>query len=58
MERITSAAGWLGRYRREDLGGVFSAGLTVAVILIPRKMAYAILVGLLPVVGLYASMSL
>jgi len=45
----------LGRYKREDLGGDFSAGLIVAVMLIPQGMAYAMLAGLPPVVGLYAS---
>ena len=55
MERIIPAAGWLRRYEREDLGGDFSAGLIVAVMLIPQGMAYAMLAGLPPVVGLYAS---
>ncbi|MGB3683077.1 MAG: solute carrier family 26 protein [Rubrobacteraceae bacterium] len=55
LERIIPAAGWLRRYRREDLGGDFSAGLIVAVMLIPQGMAYAMLAGLPPVVGLYAS---
>lgn len=49
------AVGWLRRYRREDLGGDLSAGLIVAVMLIPQGMAYAMLAGLPPVVGLYAS---
>jgi sulfate permease, SulP family len=55
LERIVPAAGWLRRYRREDLGGDLSAGLIVAVMLIPQGMAYAMLAGLPPVVGLYAS---
>lgn len=55
LERIVPAAGWLRRYKREDLGGDFSAGLIVAVMLIPQGMAYAMLAGLPPVVGLYAS---
>jgi SulP family sulfate permease len=37
------------------LAGDFSAGLTVAVMLIPQGMAYAMLAGLPPVVGLYAA---
>ncbi|HAN30022.1 MAG TPA: hypothetical protein DCQ06_00355, partial [Myxococcales bacterium] len=32
------------------------AGLTTAVMLVPQGMAYAMLAGLPPVVGLYASM--
>lgn len=55
FEKIIPAAGWLGRYKPEDLGGDFSAGLIVAVMLIPQGMAYAMLAGLPPVVGLYAS---
>ncbi len=42
-------------YRRQDLSGDLAAGLTVAVMLIPQGMAYAMLAGLPPVVGLYAS---
>ena len=55
LERIIPAAAWLRRYKREDLGGDFSAGLIVAVMLIPQGMAYAMLAGLPSVVGLYAS---
>ncbi len=46
---------WARSYRREDLGGDLSAGLTVAVMLVPQGMAYAMLAGLPPIVGLYAS---
>lgn len=45
----------LARYRRRNLRGDLQAGLTVAVLLIPQAMAYAMLAGLPPVVGLYAS---
>ena len=55
LEKFLPAAGWLRRYRREDLGGDLSAGLTVAVMLVPQGMAYAALAGLPPVAGLYAS---
>ncbi len=55
FEKIIPAVGWLRHYKREDLGGDFSAGLIVAVMLIPQGMAYAMLAGLPPVVGLYAS---
>lgn len=55
LEKIVPAVGWLRRYRHEDLGGDLSAGLIVAVMLIPQGMAYAMLAGLPPVVGLYAS---
>jgi SulP family sulfate permease len=49
------AIGWLRRYRRADLAGDLSGGLIVGVMLVPQGMAYAMLAGLPPVVGLYAS---
>jgi SulP family sulfate permease len=42
-------------YRRSDLRPDLTAGLTTAVMLIPQAMAYAMLAGLPPIVGLYAS---
>ncbi len=48
---------WLPRYRRADLAGDLTAGLTTAVLLIPQAMAYALLAGLPPVVGLYAAIA-
>jgi sulfate permease, SulP family len=55
VERWIPATGWLRGYRRSDLAGDLSAGLTVAVMLVPQGMAYAMLAGLPPVTGLYAS---
>jgi sulfate permease, SulP family len=55
VERSIPAIGWLKGYRRSDLTGDVSAGLTVAVMLVPQGMAYAMLAGLPPVIGLYAS---
>ena len=46
---------WLRAYQRGDLRGDLTAGLTVAVMLVPQAMAYAMLAGLPPIVGLYAS---
>lgn len=46
---------WMGNYRRADLGGDVSAGITVGVMLIPQGMAYAMLAGLPPIYGLYAA---
>lgn len=46
---------WLAQYRREDLVGDLMAGLIVAIMLVPQGMAYALLAGLPPEVGLYAS---
>ncbi len=46
---------WLQGYNAEMLRHDSLAGLTVAVILIPQAMAYAMLAGLPPVYGLYAA---
>lgn len=46
---------WLPKYKRQDLAGDLSAGLTVGVMLIPQGMAYAMIAGLPPIYGLYAS---
>ncbi len=46
---------WLRSYRRADLGSDLLAGLIVSLMLVPQAMAYALLAGLPPQVGLYAS---
>ncbi|MER2623364.1 MAG: sulfate permease [Accumulibacter sp.] len=46
---------WLKHYRPELLAGDVSAGVIVALMLLPQSMAYAMLAGLPPVNGLYAS---
>ncbi|RMG55818.1 MAG: solute carrier 26 family protein [Bacteroidetes bacterium] len=46
---------WLPTYRRDQLRGDMSAGLTVGVMLIPQGMAYAMIAGMPPIYGLYAS---
>lgn len=46
---------WARRYRRADLVGDLMAGVIVAIMLVPQGMAYALLAGLPPQVGLYAS---
>ena len=46
---------WVGQYRREWVSGDLVAGLIVSVMLIPQSLAYALLAGLPPQVGLYAS---
>ncbi|MFD0914813.1 SulP family inorganic anion transporter [Pseudahrensia aquimaris] len=46
---------WLPKYKRSDLADDGLAGLIVAIMLVPQGMAYALLAGLPPQVGLYAS---
>lgn len=46
---------WLPNYRKSDLSGDLIAGITVAMMLIPQAMSYAMLAGLPPYIGLYAS---
>lgn len=46
---------WLPNYKTSNLQGDLSAGLTVGVMLIPQGMAYAMIAGLPPIYGLYAS---
>ena len=46
---------WLPNYNISFLKGDLAAGLTVGVMLIPQGMAYAMLAGLPPIYGLYAS---
>ena len=49
------ALGWMSNYKKESLKGDISAGITVGVMLVPQGMAYAMLAGLPPIIGLYAS---
>jgi len=55
MKRCLPFLDWLPRYRQEDLFGDLLAGVIVAIMLVPQGMAYAMLAGLPPQVGLYAS---
>jgi len=48
---------WLKHYRRADLPGDAGAGIIVAMMMIPQGMAYALVAGLPPVAGLYASIA-
>ena len=49
------ALGWLKQYSGSDFRADLAAGLTVGVMLIPQGMAYAMIAGLPPIYGLYAS---
>ncbi len=48
--------GWLHGYRRDTLARDLLAAVIVTLMLVPQALAYALLAGLPPEVGLYASM--
>jgi len=45
---------WLSDYEKKDLLPDLLAGITVAVVLIPQSMSYAMIAGISPIYGLYA----
>ncbi|MFC3532136.1 SulP family inorganic anion transporter [Vogesella facilis] len=47
---------WLRHYRRQWLAGDIGAGVLVTLLLVPQGLAYALVAGLPPQVGLYASL--
>ena len=53
--KIIPAAIWLRDYNKGDLPGDLTAGIITAILLVPQAMAYSILAGLPPEIGLYAS---
>lgn len=56
LHRLFPILTWLPQYKRAWLGADLNAGLTVGIMLIPQGMAYAMIAGLPPVYGLYASL--
>ena len=55
LKTVVPAAEWLPGYDRHMLANDGMAGLIVAIMLVPQGMAYALLAGLPPETGLYAS---
>lgn len=55
LRRYIPILDWGWHYQPRDLVGDAMAGMIVAIMLIPQGMAYALLAGLPPQVGLYAS---
>lgn len=53
--RVFPVTEWLPGYGRRTFTADLAAGLTVGAVLIPQGMAYALVAGLPPVAGLYAS---
>jgi len=56
LARIFPLAAQVEGYDRSTLRSDLSAGLTVGVMLIPQGMAYALIAGMPPIYGLYASL--
>ncbi len=55
LVKVLPASRWARDYDRDWLRSDLAAGLTVGAMLVPQAMAYALLAGLPPEVGLYAS---
>ena len=55
LKRYLPILEWIPGYNRQMLASDSMAGLIVAIMLVPQGMAYALLAGLPPEVGLYAS---
>ncbi|MDB2606674.1 sulfate permease [Zobellia sp.] len=56
MRRILPFLEWITDYNKSLFSKDLIAGLTVGIVLIPQGMAYAMIAGLPPVYGLYASL--
>ncbi len=56
MHKVFPILNWLPNYKIAYLKDDAIAGITVAVLLIPQGMAYALLAGLPPITGLYAAL--
>lgn len=55
LRRLLPILDWGPSYDRGDLRSDLAAGVTVAAMLVPQAMAYALLAGLPPEIGLYAA---
>ncbi|MDQ0257073.1 SulP family sulfate permease [Evansella vedderi] len=55
LERILPATRWIKDYQRNDLYEDLNAGIIVFIMYVPQGVAYAMLAGLPPVMGLYAA---
>ncbi len=56
IKRIIPITEWLPYYTGTDFRADLIAGVTVGIVLIPQSMAYALLAGVPPIYGLYASL--
>jgi SulP family sulfate permease len=55
MRRFFPIIEWLKSYSKHDFNGDVFAGVITAILLVPQSIAYAMLAGLPPQLGLYAS---
>lgn len=55
MMRFFPIVEWLKNYNKTDFNGDIFAGIITAILLVPQGIAYAMLAGLPPQLGLYAS---
>jgi SulP family sulfate permease len=55
LQRYVPITNWARSYERADFRPDLAAGLTIGAMLVPQAMAYALLAGLPPQIGLYAS---
>ncbi len=55
IKRLLPITNWSALYGSVNLRHEVSAGMTVAALLVPQGVAYALLAGLPPIMGLYAS---
>ncbi len=56
LKKLIPILEWLPNYKKSQLRGDVIAGITVAIVLIPQGIAYALIAGLPPIYGLYAAL--
>lgn len=56
LKKLIPILEWLPNYKKGQLRGDVLAGVTVATVLIPQGIAYALIAGLPPIYGLYAAL--
>ncbi|MCD9597512.1 sodium-independent anion transporter, partial [Tenacibaculum maritimum] len=56
IKKLIPILDWLPNYKKSNFKGDFIAGITVAIVLIPQGIAYALIAGLPPIYGLYCAL--
>ncbi|CAM1367746.1 Sodium-independent anion transporter [Tenacibaculum xiamenense] len=56
IKKLIPIFSWLPNYEKEYLQNDIIAGVTVAIVLIPQGIAYALIAGLPPIYGLYSAL--